>query len=198
LAGLAALFPIFITAYLVMIIFRFAEHIAGGYVNSFMRANYGFTVPGLGIVFTLLIIIFIGMVSMHVVGRKVLPVLESMLFRVPLIKNIYTAAKQLSDFLFGQSKRMKLGKVVMVEYPTAGLYAIGFLTNEELSVFSVRAGRELVSVLLSTPPSPWSGFLVLVPKDKVMFLDITMEDAVAFFVSAGLAAPRAAGGIAAQ
>jgi uncharacterized membrane protein len=190
-AGLAVLFPIFITYYVVVLVFHIGDDLVGKHFNHFLMANYGFSIPGLGLLFTIVIILFMGMVSVHIVGKKLIPFFEHLLFRLPFIKNIYPPAKQLSAFLFKHDQQEKLGKVVMVEFPYPGIYSMGFITNEELAVHSQKVGEDLVSVLVSTPPSPVTGFLLLVPKSKVRILDISMEEAIAFIVSAGVVAPLA-------
>lgn len=190
LAGLAVLSPILITVFLVSFLLDFTENIAGKHFNSFIRELYGFVIPGLGLFFTIVIILFIGMVSVHLLGKRFFPFLERLVLRIPIIGNIYPPARRLSLFLFDDETKRRFGKVVMIEYPYPGAYCLGFITNEELTVFNKKVGQELVSVLISLPPSPITGILMMVPKDKIKLLDISMEDAITFVVSAAVVAPK--------
>src|SRR3989338_2197145 len=190
LAGAAAIFPIGITAYIFLIIFKYADGLLGRYINAYLLKQYGYKIPGLGIVIGLFLIIFIGMLANHFIGKRLIPFLERYFLKLPFIRHVYSPAKQLSDFLFkenGSGGRFK--KVVLAQYPSEGSYSLGFITNEGIKEFDSKIGHEVVSVLISTPPSPFTGPLVLLPKDKVKMLDISMEDAIKFVVSGGLATP---------
>jgi len=189
-AGAAAIFPIGITAYIFLIIFKYADGLLGRYINAYLSKQYGYKIPGLGIVIGLFLIIFIGMLANHFIGKALIPFLERYFLKLPFIRHVYSPAKQLSDFLFkenGSGGRFK--KVVLAQYPSEGSYSLGFITNEGIKEFDSKIGHEVVSVLISTPPSPFTGPLVLLPKDKVKMLDISMEDAIKFVVSGGLATP---------
>src|SRR3989338_4316552 len=189
LAGAAAIFPIGITAYIFLIIFKYADGLLGRYINAYLLKQYGYKIPGLGIVIGLFLIIFIGMLANHFIGKRLIPFLERYFLKLPFIRHVYSPAKQLSDFLFKENGGATFKKVVLAQYPSEGLYSMGFMTNEEMEKFDSALGRKVVSVLISTPPSPFTGPLVLLPKDKIKVLDIPMEDAIKFVVSGGLAAP---------
>ncbi len=187
-AGIATLFPLFVTIYLVFVILKFGDSLVGKYLNPILLKNYGFTIPGLGFVTMLLVIIGIGLFSTHFIGRKILPFLERLFLKIPLVANIYPSAKQLSDFLFTMKKE-DIGKVVLVEYPYPGAYSIGFVTNENLSFFDQESKGKMISVFIPIAPSPFSGFLVLLPQEKVKILNISMEQAIKFIVSGGVISP---------
>lgn len=189
-AGAATIFPIGITAYIFLIIFKYADGLLGRYINAYLLKQYGYKIPGLGIVIGLFLIIFIGMLANHFIGKALIPFLERYFLKLPFIRHVYSPAKQLSDFLFkenGSGGRFK--KVVLAQYPSEGSYSLGFITNEGIKEFDSKIGHEVVSVLISTPSSPFTEPLVLLPKDKVKMLDISMEDAIKFVVSGGLATP---------
>ncbi len=187
-AGIATIFPLFVTIYLIFVILKFGDNIVGKYLNPILIKNYGFTIPGLGFVTMLLVIIGIGLFSTHFIGRKILPFLERLFLKIPLVANIYPSAKQLSDFLFVMKKE-DLGKVVLVEYPYPGASSIGFVTNENLSFLGQEAEGKIISVFIPIAPSPFSGFLVLLPQEKVRKLDISVEQAIKFIVSGGVISP---------
>jgi len=189
--GIATIFPIGITVYLLLVVFRIADNLLGRAINAYMVKQYGYKIPGLGIVIGLLVIVFIGMLADHIIGRRLIPFLERYILRLPLIRHIYSPARQLSDFFFKERKEGEgFRRVVLAQYPSEGSYSIGFLTNENIDAFNAKLGTEVVSVLISTPPSPFSGPLVFLPKDKVKVLDISIEDTIKFVVSGGLAAPQ--------
>lgn len=189
LTGIATLFPLFITIYVVFLLFQVTNKYAGQYVNNLLLDSYGYSIPGLGLIVTLVVIIIIGFISSNFIGRKLFPIFEKILFKIPFISEIYPSAKQLSDFLFSSNKKSKFKKVVMVEYPTKGSYSIGFITNEELSGLSSISEDNLISVLVPLAPAPFSGILLLLPKDKVKVIDMSVNNAVKFIVSGGVINP---------
>ena len=178
-AGLAALFPVTATLYLVMMLFRFSE--------GWAHRAFGFTVPGIGLLITVSIILVVGYLSTHVVGRLIFPTVDALFTRIPLIKSIYPALKQLTQFLFddGRGPTM-LRQVVLVEYPKPGIYSPAFVTNEIPA--PALGGRTVLALLIPTPPSPWSGPMIFVPKESVIPLAISVEEALKMVVSGGVLA----------
>ena len=130
------------------------------------------------------------MLANRFIGKKLFSFLENFLIKLPLLRHIYSPAKQLSDFLFKQNKNSAFNRVVLVPYPNDFTYSIGFMTNEQLLEIDNKLGKKIVSVLISTPPSPFSGPLIFVPKEKVKLLDLSMEEAIKFIVSGGLVSPE--------
>ncbi len=176
IAGLAALFPVAVTLWVVMALFRFSE--------GWAHRLFGFTIPGLGLLITVSIILVVGFLSTHVVGRLLFPALDTLLGRIPLIKSIYPAVKQLTQFLFQDGKGSSmLRQVVLVEYPKAGTYTPAFVTNEAVS--PALGGKTVLTLLIPTPPSPFSGPMIFVAKEDVIPLSISVEDALKMVVSAG-------------
>ena len=176
-AGLAALFPVTVTLYLVMALFRFSE--------GWAHRLFGFTVPGIGLLITVTIILVVGYLSTHVIGRLIFPAIDALFSRIPLIKSIYPALKQLTQFLFqqGQGTSM-LRQVVLVEYPKTGIYSPAFVTNEIAA--PALGGKTMLALLIPTPPSPFSGPMIFVPKESVIPLAISVEEALKMVVSGGV------------
>jgi uncharacterized membrane protein len=172
LTGIAVIFPIAITVYIFILIFRTADGILGGFINTYLNSHFGYKIPGIGII---LMIIF---------------VLERFIIKLPLLRHIYSPAKQLSNFLFKSNKNSAFNRVVLVPYPNDFTYSIGFMTNDELSEIDKKLEKKIVSVLVSTPPSPFSGPIIFIPREKVKILDLSMEEAIKFIVSGGLVAPE--------
>ena len=176
-AGLAALFPVTVTLYLVIALFRFSERWAD--------QLFGFSIPGLGLLITALIILAVGFLSTRLAGRLLFPTIDTLFGRIPLIKSIYPAIKQLTQFLFQDGKGpTMLRQVVLVEYPKTGIYSPAFVTNEIPA--PALGGGTVLALLIPTPPSPFSGPMIFVPKESVIPLDMSMEDALKMAVSAGV------------
>lgn len=176
-AGLAALFPVTVTLLVVIKLFQFSE--------GWAHRLFGFTIPGLGLLITVTIILVVGFLSTHVVGRLIFPALDTLFGRIPLIKSIYPALKQLTQFLFQNGKGpTMLRQVVLVEYPKQGIYSPAFVTNEIPA--PALGGKTMLSLLIPTPPSPFSGPMIFVPKESVIPLAISVEEALKMTVSAGV------------
>ncbi|MBD3263500.1 MAG: DUF502 domain-containing protein, partial [Candidatus Omnitrophica bacterium] len=138
----------------------------------------------------LLLFIVTGFFSTRFIGRKIFPLAEKVFFKIPLLSSIYSSLKQLSDFLFKESKRKKFKKVVLVPYPRDGSYSLGFITNEELDDFGPQKGLSLISVFVPLAPAPFSGIILFLPEEEVVVLDISVEQGIKCIVSGGVIPPR--------
>jgi uncharacterized membrane protein len=149
----------------------------------------GFHVPGIGVVLTLLVIFFTGVLAANFVGRRLVDLGDAMMARIPLVRSIYTGVKQVTQTLFapgGQSFR----KVLLVEYPCAGVWSMAFQTGEgSKEVEDILGGEPMVSYFIPTTPNPTSGFLMMAPKSKVIELDISVDQALKFVISLGVVQP---------
>ena len=175
--GLATLFPGAVTLYLLLAIFRFSDGLLGRYLGS--------KIPGLGLILTLLITLAVGVLSTHLIGRLVFPTIETWFIRLPLVRQIYPAVKQLTRFIFSKDERASFQRVVLVTYPRPGSYSLAFVTHEEgTSVTGVP--ENLLTLLIPTPPSPWSGPLLFLPEKEVIPLKMTVEEAIKLIVSGGV------------
>ncbi len=185
-AGIATIFPLFVTAYILIFFLRFADGVLGKYVNRILAENFGYTIPGLGFFLLFLFVISVGFLSVHLLSKKFIPWFERVFAKIPLVNHIYLPARQLAKFAFGTEKQKAFSKVVLIRYPNDWSYSIGFMTNETLSEFNRKTGVELVSVLVSTPPNPFTGPIILVPREKVILLDIPVAEAMKFVISGGV------------
>lgn len=187
-AGLLITLPVFFTLYLIFIIARFIDGIWGKLINYYLRKYLGFGIPGLGLLLAVLTVFVIGFIAANFFGKKIFYALEGWFLKFPIIRQIYPAAKQIVDsFISKDSPAFK--KVVLAEYPSKGLWAIGFLTNEGFREAEEKAGTELLHVFFATTPSPLTGFLALVPKNDVKNLDISVEEGIKLIVSGGIVKP---------
>lgn len=185
--GVAIIFPLYITVYLIIIIFQFIDGVAGRYINSFLDNQFGYTIPGLGFLVTFLAVLAVGFFSRNFLGKWFFSRFEGVLRRVPLVANIYAPAKQLSDFLFIGGKKEKFKKVVLVEFPVKDSYSLGFITNEHLKDFEVPDQEDTnVCVFVPLAPAPFSGLILIVPKTKIRELDVSVDRAIKFVVSGGV------------
>nr|WP_246828300.1 DUF502 domain-containing protein [Ectothiorhodospira sp. PHS-1] len=149
----------------------------------------GFTIPGFGIVVALVIVFLTGLVVANLVGRKLVDLWEAILARIPLVSTIYSAVKQVMETLFGAGGD-SFRKVLLIEYPRKGIWTLGFQTGSGLGEVQARTERQVVSVFVPTTPNPTSGFIILVPRDEVIELDMSVEDGLKFVMSLGVVVPR--------
>ena len=181
IAGIVVLIPIGITLYLTIFIIKISSKILPKGINPNYYLPYN--IPGLEILISVLIITFIGWISLSFIGRKLFDYFETILNKIPILRTIYSAVGQLTE-TFAKSKSDKKS-VVLVEYPRKGTWAVGFATKENKGEIRNKVGEDLINVFVPTTPNPTSGFLLMFQKKEVIFLDITFEQASKFIVSAG-------------
>lgn len=188
-AGLAILLPLVVTLYLMLVIFQFADGLLGRFINRYWLQTYGYEIPGLGLVMTVVLILLAGILSSHFFGQWVFRRFEDWFSRLPIVRNIYPAVKQLAKFLFDQGGgQAAFRRVVLVQYPRAGSYSIAFVTNEQVTA-ATGTRTTLLTLLIPTPPSPFTGPIIFVPEAEVTPLDLSIEDALKLVVSGGVVAP---------
>lgn len=181
IAGIVVLIPIGITLYLTLFIIKISSKILPKEINPNYYLPYN--IPGLEIFISVLIITFIGWISLSFIGRKLFDYFEAILNKIPILRTIYSAVGQLTE-TFAKSKSDKKS-VVLVEYPRKGTWAVGFATKENKGEIRDKVGEDLINVFVPTTPNPTSGFLLMFQKKEVIFLDISFEQASKFIVSAG-------------
>lgn len=186
--GFLITLPVFITLYFLFIILRFIDGIFGKAVNFYIKQYLGFVIPGVGIIIGILIVFTVGFTAANFFGKKLIHALERWFLKFPFIRQIYPAAKQIVDsFISKDSPAFK--KVVLVQYPSKGIWSVGFITNESFKEANDKTGRDLLHVFIATTPSPLTGFLILAPREDVTELDISIEDGVKLIISAGIVKP---------
>ena len=181
IAGVVVLIPIGITLYLTVFIINVSSKLIPKEINPNHYLPYN--IPGLEILIAVLLITIIGWLSLSFIGKRLFNLFESVLNKIPIIRTIYSAVEQLIE-TFTKSKSDKK-TVVLIEYPRKGVYAVGFATKENTGEIKNKAGKELINVFVPTTPNPTSGFLLMFPKDEVIYLDLSFEEASKFIVSAG-------------
>jgi uncharacterized membrane protein len=148
----------------------------------------GFRIPGLGIVLTLSLLLVTGFLAANIVGRRLVARWESLVARIPLVSPIYSGAKKVSETLLSD-KGQAFRKVLLVEYPRKGIWSLAFLTSNQLGEVQAKTGKEVACVFVPTTPNPTSGFLILVPRDEIIMLDMSVDEAFRMIVSLGVVVP---------
>ena len=181
IAGIVVLIPIGITLYLTLFFIKISSKILPKEINPNHYLPYN--IPGLEILISIIIITLIGWISLSFLGKKLFDLFESILNKIPILRTIYSAVGQLIE-TFTKTKSNKKN-VVLIEYPRKGVWAVGFATKENTGEIKKKTGQELINVFVPTTPNPTSGFLLMFPKNEVIYLDLSFEEASKFIVSAG-------------
>jgi uncharacterized membrane protein len=149
----------------------------------------GFNIPGLGIVLTLVVLILTGMLAANLVGRRLVNFSEGIVHRIPLVRTIYSAAKNFAEVLFTDTNQA-FKKVLLIEYPRKGVYSLCFQTSTELEEIQARTSEDVICVFVPTTPNPTSGFILMVPMSSAIELDMDVESALKMVVSLGVVVPE--------
>ena len=185
IAGIVVLAPTALTLWVVWKLFTFFDDILG----TQLRAR-GISVFGLGFVLLNLLLLLLGWLTAGLIGRRVFGTWDRLMHRVPLINKIYATLRQIAELLLGPSRSGSFGRVAIVEFPSPGSWGLGFVTSSTPGEAGQRTGRELCSVFIPSAVNPTTGFLLLVPEDRVRYLDMTPEQAMKMVVSAGALVPE--------
>ncbi len=181
IAGIVVLIPIGITLYLTLFIIRISGNIIPKEINP---NNYlPFDIPGAEILIALFLITFIGWLSLSFIGKKFFEVFNNFLKRIPILRTIYSAIVQMTESFTNTDNSEK--SVVLLEYPRKGIWVVGFATKENQGIIKQKINEELVNIFVPTTPNPTSGFLLMLPKKDLIYLDVSFEQASKFIVSAG-------------
>ncbi len=180
LTGLIILIPLATTAYIVYWTFTTLDN----FLRPEISRIFGFYIPGMSLLTLAAMIFLLGVFGRMTVGKKLIDFVESKLMKVPVLRTVYSATKEASKaILVSEAERIK--GVVLVEYPRKGVYAIGFTTGGEIPNASEKTGKRLLNVFIPTSPNPTSGLVVLVPEEEVIYLDMSVEDALRVVISGG-------------
>ena len=186
ITGIVVLVPIGITLYLTKFFVSISSNLIPKEINP--NSYLPFSIPGLEILLSVIIITLIGGLSLSFIGKKILQLVNETLKRIPILRTIYSAIGQMTESLAPKSGNKKT--VVLVEYPRKGSWAVGFATKENKGEISKKTNTELINIFVPTTPNPTSGFLLMFPKNEVIYLDMSFEEASKFIVSAGTSNPK--------
>jgi len=184
--GVIVLIPIGFTLYLS----KFFINLSTNFVPSGLNPNtyLPYAIPGVEIILTIIFITFVGGLSLSFLGKKFLQIIDDLFKRIPILRTIYSAIGQMTESFRSQEGNKK--SVVLVEYPRKESWAVGFATKENVGEIKSKTNQNLVNVFVPTTPNPTSGFLLMIPKDDLIYLDMSFEEASKFIVSAGTSTPK--------
>ena len=182
ITGIVVLVPIGITLYLTKFFISISSKLIPYNLNP---NNYlPFAIPGLEILLSVIFITIIGGISLSFIGKRILQFVNDLFKRIPILRTIYSAIGQMTESLAPNKSRNKKS-VVLIQYPRKGSWAVGFATKDNKGEISKKTNSDLVNVFVPTTPNPTSGFLLMFPKEEVIYLDMSFEEASKFIVSAG-------------
>ena len=186
ITGIVILIPIGITIYLTLFLIEISSKILPNEINPNHYLPYD--IPGLEILISIILITLIGWISLSFIGKKLLSAFNNLLKKIPILRTIYSAILQMTETFTKDEKQKK--NVVLVEYPRKGIWAVGFATKKNSTQMSTKTKKELINVFVPTTPNPTSGFLLMIPQEDIIYLDLNFEEASKFIVSAGTSDPE--------
>ena len=188
LTGILILTPSALTLWVLFKLFSFADSIINILPDNWQpKVIVGFDIPGLGIVFSMILLYIAGLGVRYYIGRRLIEITDKILVRVPIVSGLYQAIKQVLSTMFSQSSD-NFREVVLVEYPRSGMYSFAFLTNRK-DYLDLEGQESLVSIFLPSTPNPTTGFYLLVPYTDIWKVEISVEEAFKIIMSAGIVTP---------
>ena len=193
IAGLLVTIPIAFTFFILNFLFKKLDStLSPAFTNMLIYFGVSispeFRIPGVGVVITALIIFLVGVLATNIFGRELVKLGEMIVEKIPVVRSIYTGTKQVAQTILDADIET-FSKVVMVEFPRKGLWALGFITCANRGEIQQKTGSEVLNVFVPTTPNPTSGFLVFVPNDQIIELSMTIEEGIKFAISGGIVAP---------
>lgn len=185
LRGLITLLPLLVTIWLLYFMFSFMDSILGNIITLIAGRH----IPGLGLVLIIILIFLVGYFATYIIGAQLFKFGEELLYRVPIVKSIYSAVKQINDVLFMQKTAEEYRRACLVEYPRKGIWSVGFVTSDAATEIEAKAKQKMINVFVANTPTPATGFLIVVPARDVILLDMRIEDAFRYIVSGGVLKP---------
>jgi uncharacterized membrane protein len=190
ITGLLVLVPLFITLWVLSTLINTMDQSLLLLPEAWQpKKLVGFNIPGLGALLTMVIIFVTGLIATNIFGQQLIAMWESFLTRVPFVKSIYSSVKQVSDTLFSNSGNA-FRKAVLVQYPRQGCWTIAFITGYPGGDVSNHLRGEYISIYVPTTPNPTSGFFLMLPKEDVIELDMSVDEALKYIISMGTVAPH--------
>tara|TARA_B100001063_G_C16538622_1_gene440102 strand:+ start:54 stop:662 length:609 start_codon:yes stop_codon:yes gene_type:complete len=181
ITGVFVLIPIGFTLYLTKFIIGISSKVIPENLNP--NSYLPYAIPGIEILISVFFITIVGGLSLSFLGKKFLKLIDDLFKRIPVLRTIYSAILQMTESFSNKDNNKK--SVVLVEYPRKGVWAVGFATKENTGQMAEKTNQKLINVFVPTTPNPTSGFLLMFPKDEVIYLNMTFEEASKFIVSAG-------------
>ncbi len=181
LTGLLVFLPIVVTFSIVGWLFNKIDSL----FREPLETIFGFPLVGIGFVLTILLIFITGIIASNFFGKKFISWAECIIRKIPIVKTIYIAIKQIIDTVF-EDRQKAFKSAVLVQYPSKGIYALGFITSEAPSEIQKKCNEDMKSIFIPTTPNPTSGMLVMIPEKDIIFLDMPVESAIKIIISGGI------------
>jgi len=190
-SGLLAILPVGATVYIILLLYRAIDRFVGKSApfGAVIERAIGRWIPGLGILITILLVFLIGLITRGVLGRTIHYYFERVFFSFPGVRKMYGTLKQFTGALLNRSSTSSFQQVVMFEYPKEGIRVLGLVTNENIGLLQDYVDEESVLVYTPTAPNPLSGYMLIIPKRLLTYVDMPVEDALSMVVSSGSALP---------
>ncbi len=186
MSGLLVLIPLAVTLFILNLLFSSLTSFARPVMRPWVGELPEYALTLIAFLVTVLLLYFVGLITNHIIGRRLIHWGETLLMKLPIVKSVYSASKQVVE-TFSSSTKAAFKAVVLVEFPRKGSLAVGFVTATILNP----EGKTLFNVFVATTPNPTTGFLVIYPEEEVNFTDISVEDGIKMIVSGGMLAPPA-------
>ncbi len=188
-AGLLVWIPLGVTIFILRVLIGLMDRTLLLIPQQYRPEEWlGFTIPGLGLILTLLVLLVTGLLAANIVGRSMVGLWESMLDRIPVVRSVYSAAKNFAEIVFSDSGQ-SFKKVLLIEYPRKGIYSLAFQTATNLGEVQGRTGEEMVCTFVPTTPNPTSGYIIILPKKDIIELDMEIDEALKMIISLGVVVP---------
>lgn len=189
IAGLLVWMPLGITVLVARMLIRWLDGSVMLLPEAYRPENLiGFSVPGLGVLLSFAVVLLTGVLVANFFGRKLVRIGEMVLARIPLVRSVYSGAKQLAETMFSDAGN-SFRKVVLVEFPRHGLWTIAFLTGTSVGEAQRKTGRDVVNIYVPTTPNPTGGYFVMVPREDVIELEMSVDDGLKMLMSMGAVVP---------
>jgi uncharacterized membrane protein len=191
LTGIIVTAPVGLTFYVAILFIGFID----GKVRNNIPEKYHYDnllpieIPGIGLLFVFILLTFIGFLTAGLIGRFIIKLGERIISRLPIIRSVYGALKQIFESVLASSSK-SFREVVLIEYPRKGVWAIGFITGDTKGEVQNATKENMVNVFLPTTPNPTSGFLLFVPRKDVIILDMNVEEGIKMVISGGIVTPK--------
>jgi|TARA_B100000953_G_scaffold102364_1_gene83986 uncharacterized membrane protein len=189
IAGLLVWLPLGITVFIIKILIDLLSRTYLLIPEALRPENlFGVTIPGFGIIMAVIILFGTGLVAANYLGKTLVETWEKFLDKIPLVRSIYAPLKTFAELVLSDQTQ-SFSKVLLIQYPRKGLYSLCFQTSKDVGEIQEKSGVDVVCVFIPTTPNPTSGYIILIPKDEVIELDMSVEDALKMIISLGVVVP---------
>ncbi len=192
ITGVLTITPVALGVFILYRLFLLFDKLLQPILRPLLVRYVGHYLPGLGLLALILLILFVGLLTRLYLGRKLIDLGQSMLDRIPFLSKLVLAIRQILESLLSDNKEL-FRHAVLIQYPRQGIWSVGFATRRTEGEIPEHVGRELISIFVPTTPNPTSGMLVFLPRDEVIYLKLTVEEALKLVISAGVHNPEVEG-----